>query len=134
MFVKNEMDKEDNNEDKIQKHQNRIRELYNEITYTTFYRNIDPEFMESKNDPWFDDNEYDMDRSFQNTIIQRFTTTSETKITDEMFSDFDAEYVHVFKYKTDEEEAISYWEAYYKINDDYSLFRKFDEYVREIYQ
>ena len=107
-------------------------ELYNEITYTTFYRNIDPEFMESKNDPWFDDNEYDMDRSFQNTIIQRFTTTSETEITDEMFSDFDAEYVHVFKYKTDEEEAISYWEAYYKVNDDYSLFRKFDEYVQNI--
>ena len=37
MFVKNEMDKADCDEEKIQKHQNRIRELYNEITEDSFY-------------------------------------------------------------------------------------------------
>lgn len=66
MFVKNEMDKEDNNEDKIQKHQNRIRELYNEIT----------------NDPVYSDfqNKQDALNQLVNDIINELTSTVTGKV------------------------------------------------------
>lgn len=42
MFVKNEMDKENADEEKIQQHQGKIRELYNDIT-------ADPDYSDFQN-------------------------------------------------------------------------------------